>query len=128
MSTKHLETLAAVLLAAGLALGCDGDGGRGGSDADADADADSDGDTDGDADSDADSDADADGDSDTDSDADCPDYPAGPYNWFEGDVVSAVSFPGRYGPDGPDDGLHMCDLHAESGTVESLVFVVGAYG
>jgi len=35
-------------------------------------------------------------------------------------VVSDVGFPGRYGPDGADDGLRMCDVHAASDTVESL--------
>ena len=77
-----------------------------------------------DADGDGDTDTDADGDS--DGDGDCSEYPAGPYNWFEGDIVPDDTFPGRFGPDGADTGLNMGAAHAACAEVKSLIFAAGA--
>ena len=130
---KGMTLLWVVCLALGLAVwACDDGGGDGyswddddsSSDSDGDSDSDSDGDTDTDADGDSDGDTDADGDS--DGDGDCSEYPAGPYNWFEGDIVPDDTFPGRFGPDGADTGLNMGAAHAACAEVKSLIFAAGA--
>ncbi|MCK9460816.1 MAG: endo alpha-1,4 polygalactosaminidase [Proteobacteria bacterium] len=67
---KTLGTIATVLSAAALAIGCGESGSPGDGDADSDADSDTDGDSDTDTDTDADTDTDTDADTDSDTDSD----------------------------------------------------------
>ena len=65
------------------------------------------------------------GDTDTDSD-DCPGYPAGPYYWYKNYTVPwDTEFPAKYGPDGPETVLNMCDVWENRESVKALVFAIG---
>jgi hypothetical protein len=74
---------------------------------------------------DGDGGADSDSASDTGVDGDCPGYPAGPYDWDLGEVVTAVQFQAVYGAAGALTVLDMCDVLDGADDVKSYVFVIG---